>query len=150
MSDFRQIKQPDLIWITKYIMKYINYSTATGCFYTVLLMFTTAIAQTPNDVKYRITWHGGDHIGLSAAYAIIGQDGATISKSFNGELPLEIEVTAPPSATITASGASSNQDIHVLVRIYRGEQLCDATASYGAGNYATAFCSPPQTEPRTD
>lgn len=129
-------------------MQHLNYRTATACLYVGLSMVTPAIAQTSEDVNYRITWHGADHMGLSAAYAIIGQDGNTVSKSFNGELPLEIQVTAPASATVTASGASPNDDIHVLVRIYRGDRLCDETVSYGTGNYATAFCSPPL--PRTE
>jgi hypothetical protein len=131
-------------------MSYINYLTATGCSYIALSVFLAAIAQTPADIKYKITWHGEDHVSLSAAYTITGQDGTTISKGFDGELPLEIEVTAPPSATVTASGVSPNQNVHVIVRIYRDNQLCDETTSYGSGNYATAFCSPPLRQPRTE
>ena len=125
------------------IMKLINYLTATGCFCTVLSMFIPVIAQTPENVNYRITWHGKEHTDLSADCTITEQDGTTVSRSFNDELPSEITVTASPSATITASGASLGEDIHVLVRIYRDDKLCDEATSFGTGNYATVFCSPP-------
>lgn len=100
-------------------------------------------AQTPATMKYKITWEGPKNVSFGGAYAIMRPDGTTSSKSFDGTFPMKMEIMAPPSATVTASGGSLTQNIQVTVRIHQGDHLCDEAVANGRGVYATADCEPP-------
>lgn len=108
------------------------------------LVGTSVNAQPPAKVKYKITWEGSKNTSFSGAYAVIQPDGTTFGKSFDGTFPMKMEIMAPPSATVTASGGSLTQNIQVTVRIHQADHLCDEAVANGRGIYATADCEPPR------
>ncbi len=118
-------------------------SIATG-FLAAASSQPSASSQTPT-LQYKIAWHGAKNTALIAAYTVFEEDGTATSKAFNGQFPKEVELTASPTATVTASGTSPT-DTHIRVRIYQNGKICDESISYGKGNYATASCSPSATQ----
>lgn len=104
---------------------------------------TSVNAQPSAEVKYKITWEGPKGVTFGGAYAVIRQNGTTTSKSFDSTFPMKMEIMAPPSATVTASGGSLAQNIQVTVRIHQADHLCDEAVANGRGVYATADCEPP-------
>ncbi len=107
------------------------------------LVVTSVNAQPSADVKYKITWEGPKNVSFGGAYAIIRPNGTTSGKSFDGTFPMKMEIMAPPSATVTASGGSLTQNVQVTVRIHQADHLCDEAVANGRGVYATADCEPP-------
>jgi hypothetical protein len=125
------------------LMKRIRTTFLMGVVAIAASVGTSAQAQPPTNIKYKITWEGPKDTQFGGAYAVMQPDGTTTSKSFDGTFPMKMEFMAPASATITASGGSLTQNIQVTVRVHRGDKLCDEAVANGRGVFATADCEPP-------
>jgi hypothetical protein len=117
----------------------LNVCVLTGIFYVTAGMLASASSQ-PAPVQYRIVWQGPKNTALSGAYTVFEENGTINSKAFTGQFPMEVQLSASPTASITASGASPT-DTHIRVRIYQNGKVCDEAYTYGKGYYATVDCS---------
>lgn len=128
-------------------MKYWHRLMALGVLGSALSIGISTLgvkAETVENAPYKIKWNGPKGGTFGGAYAIIRPNGTAVTNSFDGTLPMTLELDVPPGATLSVSGGSLVENIQVEVEIYRAGQLCDQAVGEGRGKYATAECNPPQ------
>ncbi len=124
-------------------MRHLRSLFLLSCLFTALSGTVLAKAETADTIEYKIRWEGSGTPSFIGAYAIIQADGKATTRSFAVDrLPIQIKVTAPATATVSATGGSLVHDERIEIKIYRGRRVCEETFAQGQGSYATATCAP--------
>ncbi|KGF71585.1 hypothetical protein DO97_17640 [Neosynechococcus sphagnicola sy1] len=102
-----------------------------------------AVAQPlSHPIPYEIRLRGTPGANIGGSYAILNPDGTYATQSFDGTLPQVIQVQAPRTATVSASGGSLVEAIDLTISIYQNGKLCAEANGSGRGNFVTTECLP--------